>query len=600
MTLLARPVVTAAGLRARGLRLPSTLSGVLALTAVTLTTALLVTLGVTRTSPVFFGDEIGYLANTIAIGGGPALRIDADSYYPGWSLVLVPLWWILRDPLALYRGAVILSALSSLATIPVLAALGRRLGLRTAHAVLAASVVVALPAHALMAGFALAESFLVLVVASAVLLAVIAARAETVRWYLAAGAASGFAFVVHGRVAGIVVAAVAWAILLLLQRRFRAGSALLASALIISALGYALYRHLEVVVYRSTGREADGVAKLFGSAPAATALGTSGQVWYLVVATAGLAIPGVVFVILRAASEIRSRRPGWALWFGVWALGLAAISITYVSRSVAQRDRLDLFVYGRYLEPATDLLAFFGMVLLVRLAPRALGAGRSAAPVRLRRRFVRLGIATVGAFAVVTAGFGLLAHAVVPTADETTSGWNPMNVLGIVQYGWQLGADDAALPLVQAALIGGGVLLAVLALGLLVRHRAVMLALALVFALGSSLVAQTRTVAPAYGGYASAFTLTHAVDRFGSASVSFVTAPDPLAPNRSSVISRNAYEFFLAPRVVPVVSGTAALPTTDLAIARKSWPAGVEAGWRRITWDPGYDNALWSRPGLDP
>lgn len=200
----------------------------------------------------------------------------------------------------------------------------------------------------------------------------------------------------------------------------------------------------------------------------------------------------------------------------------------------------------------------------------------------------------------MTAGYGLLARAVVPTADETTSGWNPMNVLGIVQYGWQRGADDSALPLVQAALVGGGVLLAVLAVGLLGRDRAWMLGVALVFALGSSLVAQSRTVAPAYSGYASAFTLTSAVDRFGDASVSFVTAPDPLSPNRSSVISRNAYEFFLAPRVVPVVSGTATLPTTDLAIARKSWPAGVEAGWRRITWDPRYDNALWSRPGLEP
>lgn len=377
MTLLARPVMSAAGLRARRLRLPSTVSGVLALVAVTLTTALVVTLGLTRTSPVFFGDEIGYLANTIAIAGGPALRIDADSYYPGWSLVLVPLWWIFRDPLALYRGAVILSALSSLATIPVLAALGRRLALRTSHAVLAASVVVALPAHALMAGFALAESFLVLVVATAVLLAVVAARSGGGGWYLAAGAASGFAFVVHGRVAGIVVATAAWAILLLLRRRFRAGSALLASTLTIAGLGYALYRHLEVVVYRSTGREADGVAKLFGSAPSTTALGASGQVWYLVVATAGLAIPGVVFVILKAAAEVRSRRPGWAVWFGVWALGLAAISITYVSRSVAQRDRLDLFVYGRYLEPATDLLAFFGMVLLVRAAPGPSGRERA-------------------------------------------------------------------------------------------------------------------------------------------------------------------------------------------------------------------------------
>lgn len=569
------------------------LAPLLAVATVTGAVTLLLVLGLTRFSPVFFGDEIGYLANTIAIAGGPSIVIDADSYYPGWSLVLVPLWWLFSDPLALYRGAVILSALSSIATIPVLAVLARRLGLGRAHAAIAASVVVALPAHALMAGFALAESFLGLVVASAVLFSVLGAQTGRTRWFVAAGAASGFAFVVHGRLAGIVVATVAWAILLLVRRGWLNGSALLGSSLVVAASGYALYRHLEVTVYRSTGREADGVAKLFGSQPSDVALGASGQIWYLVVATAGLAIPGVVFVALALGREVRRRRPGWATWFALWALGLAAVSITYVSRSVGQHDRVDLFVYGRYLEPATDLLVLFGLILLVRIAP-----GSRLAAGRLRRRFVRIAAATVIVFAAVTTGYGLLARAVVPTAKQTTSGWNPMNVLGIVQYSWQHGRNDAALPLLQAALIGGGVLVAVLTLAVLARNAGWLLVAAAVFALASSVVAQARTVAPAYGSYATAFTLARAVDRYHSASVSFVTAPDPLAPNRSTVISQNAYEFFLAPRVVPVVTGSSKLPTTDLVIARKNWPAGADAGWRRITWDPGYDNALWSRPGL--
>ena len=596
MTLLARrtPSHSDPSLRASTAtkRRPS-LAWVVAVASVAMTTALLLTLGLTRFSPVFFGDEIGYLANAIAIAGGPNIVINADSYYPGWSLVLVPLWWIFRDPLALYRGAVILSAVSSIATIPVLAALGRRLGVRAPQSVIAACVVVALPAHALMAGFALAESFLGLVVAVAAWLAVKAVQHGGARWYAATGAASGFAFVVHGRVAGLVVATLVWGILLLLRRDRLAGSALIAAALGVAGAGYALYRHLEIVVYRSTGREADGIAKLFGSQPSAVALGESGQVWYAVVATAGLVIPGGLFVALAVARELRARTPGWATWLAVGMLGIAAVSITYVSGSVSQRDRLDIFVYGRYLEPATDLLAFCGLILVVRIVPRSL---RSSS--RLTRRSTRIALLSIGGFAAIAIGYGLVARGVVPTANETTSGWNPMNVLGIVQYDWQRGGDDQALPLVQAALVGGGVLVALLALGRILRAPVWMLAGALVFALTSSVVAEARTVAPAYSGYAAAFTLTRAVERYPDASVSFVMAHDPLAPGRSTVISQNAYEYFLAPRVVPAVAGSTELPATDLAIARKDWPAGAEAGWRRITWDPKYDNALWSRPGF--
>jgi hypothetical protein len=564
-----------------------------AVASVVATTVLLLTLGLTRFSPVFFGDEIGYLANTIAIAGGPNIVINADSYYPGWSLVLVPLWWIFRDPLALYRGAVILSAASSIATIPVLAALGRRLGVRAPQAVIAACVIVALPAHALMSGFALAESFLGLVVSIAAWFAVKSVQEGAAHWYAATGAASGFAFIVHGRVAGLVVATLVWGILLVLRREYRAGSALIAAALGVAGAGYALYRHLEVVVYRSTGREADGIAKLFGSQPSAVALGESGQIWYAVMATAGLVIPGALFLALAVARELRARTPGWATWLAVGVLGIAAVSITYVSGSVSQRDRLDIFVYGRYLEPATDLLAFCGLILLIRVVPRS--RRRS---VRLTRRWAAIAISSLGVFVVVAVGYGLVARAMVPTADGTTSGWNPMNVLGIVQYDWQRGADDSALPLVQAALVGGGVLMALLASGRILRAPVWMLAGALVFALASSVVAEARTVAPAYSSYADAFTLTRAVDRYPDASVSFVMAHDPLAPGRSTVISQNAYEYFLAPRVVPALAGSTALPTTDLAIARKDWPAAAEAGWRRITWDPKYDNALWSRPGF--
>ncbi|AMM20967.1 hypothetical protein AX769_13530 [Frondihabitans sp. PAMC 28766] len=586
-----RPVRLAAGRRLRSILRSGRTEVVVALVAATVTTGLVVILADQRLSPVFFGDEIGYLANAIAMAGGPALHISADSYYPGWSLVLVPVWWLVPDPLPFYRIAVLLSALSCVATIPVLSALARRLGLRRAHAVTAASVVVALPAHSLMAGFALSESFLGLVVCAAALLGLIAAQRAhahgglaTAAWFAAAGAASGFAFTVHGRLVGLVAATVLWAVLLLARKRWGAGSALLVSALAVAGAGYALNRHLELVLYHSTGRETTGVAELLASQPGATALTASGQIWYAVVATAGLALPGVALVARGVRREIDDRQPGWACWTAVWILGLLVVSVGYMSGSVATHERLDIYVYGRYLEPATDVLAFLGLVRLTTSVGR------------LRRR-LRGPVVLVAVFAVVAIGYGFAAAALVPTAEHTRSGWNPMNVFGLALDDWLVGHGDHALPLVQAGLVGGGVLVGLLLVRRTTPRPTWLLAGALVFALTGAVIGQARTVGPVYGQYQTAFRLAPLVTRAGDPTVSFDTAADWRHPQTSTVISQNAYQFFLAPNDVRLVDSDRAMPRTDLVIARRSWALGTIGGWKRAAVDSRFDNALWVRPG---
>jgi hypothetical protein len=550
-----------------------------AVAAALVATIVLILIAADRTFPVFFGDEIGYLANSLSISGGHDLRISADSYYPGWSLLLAPLWWITSDPLAVYRVAVVFAMLSAIAMIPVLTALGRRLGLRAAPAVVAASAATLLPGHALTAGFALAESFLGLVVAAAVLVAVVAAQTGSPRAFALFGATTGLAFVVHGRVVALVVAALVWGLLLLLRRRLRAGTALLASTVLVAGSGYLLYRHLDLTLYRSAGRESDGLDKLFGSAPGPVALAGSGQFWFAVVSTAGLVLPGILLVVRSTAREWRTGRPGWATWFGLGAAGLVVVSVTYVSGAVATAERLDVYVYGRYLEPVTDVVAFLGLVLLARHVPKrvALGVG--------------------GAFAVTAVAYGLVAGAIVPTAKGTVHGWNPMTVFGLAAFRWIGPPGDARLPLVAAGVVAGGVLAVLLGLRLARRNPVWMLVVAVgVFAAGS-VVGEFRTVLPSYEQYRTAFTLAGVARSLPGESVSYDTAPDPVRHLASGAISQNAYQFLLAPAVVPVIDGRRTLPTTALSIGRQFWPEGTAAGWKRLAVDSRYDNGLWVRPG---
>src|SRR5437773_8621331 len=66
-------------------------------------------------APVVHADEYSYLyeAHYLALGGPlPHTAGYAEALgYPGYSLLLAPLWWISMDPAEAYRGALVVNAL---------------------------------------------------------------------------------------------------------------------------------------------------------------------------------------------------------------------------------------------------------------------------------------------------------------------------------------------------------------------------------------------------------------------------------------------------------------------------------------------------------
>ena len=79
--------------------------------------------------PLYWEDEAGYLANAQVMAGvGEAPDLRGRPYYIGWSIALVPLWWIFQDGHEVYVGAVTLSVLCGIATaVPLAFELARRL-----------------------------------------------------------------------------------------------------------------------------------------------------------------------------------------------------------------------------------------------------------------------------------------------------------------------------------------------------------------------------------------------------------------------------------------------------------------------------------------
>ena len=162
-------------------------------------------------APVYWEDEAGYLLNAQVMSGfGTLPNLQGQAYYPGFSIALIPLWWIFQDPQTVYRAAVFVSAAFGLATAVPLTVIARRFSLSLPKAISAAALVVMLPSSVLMANWVTSEHALTFMFALCVLLALRYAASPGARTAIALGAVAGATFVVHGRAIPVLIATALW------------------------------------------------------------------------------------------------------------------------------------------------------------------------------------------------------------------------------------------------------------------------------------------------------------------------------------------------------------------------------------------------------
>src|SRR5258705_9984153 len=88
-------------------------------------------------APIIHTDEYAYLdiGRYLAHGG----RLPRAQYYPGYSLLLVPVAWMTRDPLTLYRGALVVNSILAGCTTVLTYLLAIRWAPRDQRALIAAT-----------------------------------------------------------------------------------------------------------------------------------------------------------------------------------------------------------------------------------------------------------------------------------------------------------------------------------------------------------------------------------------------------------------------------------------------------------------------------
>lgn len=521
------------------------------------------------TGPAWPEDEIGPLANARVIAGVGPWALSYLPYYPGWSVVIAPLWWMTDDPGTVYRAAAVLSVIVALAAIAPLAALVRRVGLDRPTAVAVAAVVTLAPGRTVMSNYVLTENFLVLMVALTALAALRYYERPTVARALLLAAAAAYTFFTHGRAIAVVIAT---GIAFLLELRARRRQALVGGGalVVLTAAAYLAYTGIVGQIYDSgTGREATSIEALLSGDVVAILRAAIGQLWYQQAAWFALSFVGLSALGALAWREVRRRAPAFGTWAALAVLGVSGLMTLLLASLLVdpvETSRVDYWFYGRYLEP------FFMPLVAVGLGVLVVGIGR--------RRAVGVGVAAVAA----TAAFALVNLPVIDPAKPLAV----INVGGLLAWGAELGSITRRLVVVLTLVATLGLL----GLAALLRRWSplVLLPLAIAFAAGS-VVTDARVVDVVNGAWR--------VDELGPLVARVVPADAAIAydVHEGMRAEENRAAFWLSPHRVDPFDSSQEPPPQPWVVARNDWPLGEALGARRVASGAFPDNALWVMPG---
>jgi hypothetical protein len=562
----------------------------LAAVSVVVCAAVYVVVARSATHPSFPFDEASMFQMSRLIAGDATPSVRGAGYFPGWAVVLAPIWWFTSDPQTFYRVGVVLGVLVSLVTIWPLSLLGRRLGLSAPQSVVAGAVVMTMPVRVIQADYLLSERLLLLL---AVLAAWAAFRvAERPTWVRAPEVSLWLALgmFTHARFLPVLLAAGVW-FLLLGTRHLRAG----ASGLLTLVLGgIAADRGGRLLNEQLLGRpfsQGDSFSRVLADmTPGLLARSVLGQSWYQLVATFGLIGIGSVGLAVLVWRELRR----WEVGGGVFVLGTTAAAV--LSSMLRWADarwlvdpswvRLDVWLYGRYGDSLTVLISLIGVAAVISSAPR------------WRH------LAGIGAAAVLCVPVLLWLAPRVPTFGFVT----PAHIPGILPF-WPL-LPETPFPLTarivpsftnenRVWLVASVVVLLIMLALLALRSFPVAATLGLLVVVAlASVVADPRSNRFQED---ESFDLTaidavrELEDALGSIDIEYDTACS--RGGFATAVGQNYLAFSLLPINLGDERDDVGIPTADVVVSCQDWDRADELGVRRIDAPSIYGSAFWVMPG---
>lgn len=369
--------------------------------------------------PIIHADEGGYLLNAAAMIGKLRTSAIFGDDYSGYSLFLIPAWWLFKDPMAIYHACLVTNA-ALIATLPfgLYWLLTGTTPLASEKAKMFAAAAGACYAPVLvMSQLAFSENALIPLYVWFLAFTVAAVEHRRIgSLALAAGVLAGALFLVHPRGAALVVPVMLVMTAFVVQRR---GGMLAVTTIWACAAAVAtLHWPLEWLA----GKYSTGAGGHHNYSISNIAVGVfSGDPWgrigadvfgvssYVVIASAGLVVAAIfngrpaIFRYWR----LRPLETSDAVSISAVCALICAIFMTAIFLSHAHR--VDQVIYGRYVEPA--------MVPLIAMGALGLMNGN-------RRALKIAGLCSLALVAIM----GLLFHYM---KLPPRSPWMPSNVIGL-------------------------------------------------------------------------------------------------------------------------------------------------------------------------
>ena len=338
-------------------------------------------IGLQMEQPFIIADEIGYLGNARYLAGVshmPDLRTTAF-YHFGYSLFLLPAFWLFPDPVQAYKAVMVINALlSGLLFFPLYYVLDSILSTPRWLSIVASFTTCLYPSFVLQSNVAWAESAFITFCALLLALFIVLLNHKSYVAAVAFGCTASFLYTIHPRGLPIFVIAVAYLTLLALLRVLPMLRALagIISACAIFVLTRVINAHLEIAGWGDQAiRNVPTVAAIASKVThfKSFLLVVLAQILYLSQATYGLFLLGVASIFLlfwRRVSAVSQTRihDGTLHWYTfllLTSLG-AFLASTLKIQSLKRGGQL---IYGRYNEAFLAPYLAFAIIALYSAKP---------------------------------------------------------------------------------------------------------------------------------------------------------------------------------------------------------------------------------------
>lgn len=527
------------------------------------------------------------MARVIA-GEQDVTPMSGSGYYPGWAVLIAPIWWLTDDAATVYSIAVWVSNVLAFATIAPLALIARHYGLNAPQAITVAAVVMLFPGRAVLADYALSEQPLMLLYALTVLAMHKLWQRPTWWGVLLLVLATGATYFTHSRALALVATVAVWLILLCF-RSWRLGVLGLVtlglSALGIKRLAEAISNQVLVSGFGKVDVLQSGLEE---STPGLFARVLLNQSWAQAVGTLGLVFIGTVVVIVWAAREWKVLRPGpGTFYFGLGLSALLMSGVWWTRADVLWSDleipRLDAWLYSRYIDNISVFISLIALAVLIR------GISRNM-------------LLTAGAlFTAVALPVVLWVARDVPLWGSTDG---PANASAILAWAEAFPEVDFGLPQtptltnensfwIWASLTVVGCLLVCL---LLRRQPFILVVLFGVAGTITSLNADPDQ--PRYAPYNLEETVELIEDVTGQEDVDIDFDYGCSGPGLTRYEALNWSGYWLSPRSVDFVDRPDGEDfDSEVVISCSDWPEAEEFGAERVEGETSYTYGVWVLPG---